>query len=830
MEGYDDMIWRLFLIRGNILKNKLTSLITILSIVIGIGTAVSIQVAIDNAKAAFNKFVNETISNSDIILTTASSMPEKIEYDILYNNNNIETLLKKISFPAYISLSDKRNWSINIVGMDLKNQYNLKSINILDGNLPQHGEVLLVDSGNDSNIYPGDYIDLKSRNGLVKVKVSGIIKLSGCGLINGGNVAITALKFAQELYGDDYLSEIDVILKNKSNVIKEKENIENIIGNKLIATLPEEKTDYYLNSLQGLFLGLNVFSILALCIGGFIIYNTISAMVLKSSREIAILKSYGASSIKIFNYILVLGITYTLIGLIFGILLGMLLASGMLKLITLSVSGEAVNVSYSGFPMVKILLTCAAGVLISLFACIIPAIRALKITVVEGLSVNAYRNKMSYKLITTLFALNASIVLILSFLNFQQPQYKIILMILSATGCFLIILLMIRPLGLILSNLLKKINPLNSQIIRFELTNNILRIGSTIFMLVICISMSICLSGFIIGITDSISSWGSSLYEGDFMVYPKINAGEDLIDRLKNENGVAEVSSTYSIETFVFDTKVKIMGIDPKQTKILLTEVKGENVSLINNPNSAFVSNIMRKRYGLKLSDKIYLPSGSGSRIYEIIGFTDTIDYDGLMIIINNSEFKKLYSTIRFESMSLYLDQQTVDKTDFLDELNTKYKEEASIFDIRIFADMYTSSVNNLFVIFYAVICLTFLITMLVIINSMILNVHEKRYRLAILKSIGMKRIQMVTFMMTVGSIYGLIAFSVGSILGEILNFNLLEIIKITVGLQLAFHIDYTGAVIFGLFCIILTAIASIIPGLVSYRVNVIENIRRGEE
>jgi ABC-type lipoprotein release transport system permease subunit len=135
----------LMLIRKRLFKNKIRSLLTILAITIGIATIVSIQISIANAKKEFVRFVNEKVSNADIIVNTPSSLPVEINQNILKKDKNVELVLPRLEVTSFIKSDDeKEKWFVDLVGIDLFSESKAASMKILSGQKPKKGEALLV--------------------------------------------------------------------------------------------------------------------------------------------------------------------------------------------------------------------------------------------------------------------------------------------------------------------------------------------------------------------------------------------------------------------------------------------------------------------------------------------------------------------------------------------------------------------------------------------------------------------------------------------------------------------------------------------------------------
>jgi putative ABC transport system permease protein len=128
---------------------------------------------------------------------------------------------------------------------------------------------------------------------------------------------------------------------------------------------------------------LSTLGILALLISGFLIINTISAILNQQIRQIGIMKAIGARTRQIMGLYVVLVAAFGLLALLIAVPLGMAGAYGL----TLFVASQ-LNVTLEGFrpPLSIIALQCVAAILIPIVAAALPIRAAARITVREALS------------------------------------------------------------------------------------------------------------------------------------------------------------------------------------------------------------------------------------------------------------------------------------------------------------------------------------------------------------------------------------------------------------------------------------------------------------
>ena len=143
----------------------------------------------------------------------------------------------------------------------------------------------------------------------------------------------------------------------------------------------EDLRDLVRSMINGLMTRLWLILIMALIIAGFAIINTLTMSVIEQTRHLGMLRVVGMSRLQVFRMFLFQAMVLSLLALLPGTLVGVLLA----YLITVSFGGVA---EYSlTFAVHPLLLLCyvASGVLLSLVAAALPAIRAGRLKPLEAI-------------------------------------------------------------------------------------------------------------------------------------------------------------------------------------------------------------------------------------------------------------------------------------------------------------------------------------------------------------------------------------------------------------------------------------------------------------
>lgn len=129
-------------------------------------------------------------------------------------------------------------------------------------------------------------------------------------------------------------------------------------------------------------LNLTALSLLALVVGMFLIYNTVSFSVVQRRPLFGILRSLGVTGDQLLRLILTEAAVLSLIGSLLGLVLGVVLGQGMVRLVTQTINDLyfVLNVQDVTIPAVSLVRGLILGVLAALAASALPAWEAMQTT------------------------------------------------------------------------------------------------------------------------------------------------------------------------------------------------------------------------------------------------------------------------------------------------------------------------------------------------------------------------------------------------------------------------------------------------------------------
>ena len=266
-------------------------------------------------------------------------------------------------------------------------------IEVTDGKLPDapYQVALDVDTADKAGYDVGDRFDLVTPGEppTIEVELTGLVEFgSGSGL-NGATLTLFDAGFMQDQFfdGQDVYSSISLNAADGVSQTELRDAAQEVLPKDVIARTGDEYVEQNKESLEEImgFLQtfLLVFAGVSLVVGIFMIINTFSILVAQRSRELALLRTLGASRPQITVSVILEAFAVGLIGSTLGLGVGYLLARGLAAvfgLLGLDLSRASFVIEWP-----TILWSYVVGVGVTVVAAYLPARRASRIPPIQAL-------------------------------------------------------------------------------------------------------------------------------------------------------------------------------------------------------------------------------------------------------------------------------------------------------------------------------------------------------------------------------------------------------------------------------------------------------------
>jgi putative ABC transport system permease protein len=382
---------------------KLRSVLTAIAIVLGVAMMSGAYVLTDTIDKAFDTIFVESYAGTDVVVTGKSAdfsfegesaqappIPESTlervrNVDgVAVATGSVQDFQTKLLRPDGEAIETGGAPSFAF-GIDTSSEYaRFNPLNLVEGRWPSGSSEVAVDEGvaNDEDLKLGDRIGVAAVGPAQQFQIVGIAKYGDLSTLGGATFAILDIPTAQALLNKrGRLDSIQAAAEEGLMPDQLTQRIRAELGSGVTVRTGVEQADeesgeiatfttiirYFLLSFAGI----------ALFVGAFVIFNTLSITVAQRTREFATLRTIGASRRQILTSViieaLVIGFTASVIGLFSG--LG--LAVGLSELF------KALNLDLpqteTVFATRTIVVSLLVGTLVTLVAGLFPALRATRV-------------------------------------------------------------------------------------------------------------------------------------------------------------------------------------------------------------------------------------------------------------------------------------------------------------------------------------------------------------------------------------------------------------------------------------------------------------------
>ena len=798
------------------------TLLTVLSVALGIAVVLAIELASDAAAGSFRSSMETLAGEADYEVTAVGGVDEQ-----LYAR--LATLPLPISVRPRIedhAVLMETKQTLPLIGVDLV-AHALDATTTTTPLADSQGELILASA---SGRKAGDQVTLRVNDHDYRLTVRAIVP-------SETSFAVVDIEVAQRLLNRP--GRVDRLLVDAPEALEP--DLQRALPPGLTLAPFGARTEENRKMLVGFRSNLIILSYIALVVGAFLIYNTISVSVVRRRSEIGILRALGMTRSTVLTMFLAEAAIFGVAGTALGVPLGRVMAESAVGAIgatvqNLYVSSQPGIIALSLAASFKAIL---AGLLVTLAAAWAPAREAAAIPPVEAMA----RGRKDYDTGVRQYrdlAIAAGCAL-LSLLASQMPAigrrplfgyFSAALLVLSAalaTPAF------VHAAMGVTRKLLGVTGLLASQSLDATLRRTAVLIAALITAVAMLVSVGIMVGSF----RETVIQWIDSQLKADIFLRPAVPASADRFPTLSV--GIAERIAALPMVDMVDQFRaypIRFRGLPVtlgsgdanlvrRRGAFNLLEGDPEKAyQAMINSDAAIVSEPFVSKHNVHLGDTIQLPLGEQIHPIRVVGvYTDYSNERGY-IILHRARLLRYLPDPAPSNLAVYLKPGTpvvtaqraietaLGDSRVLVLPNQTLRREAIIIFDRTFAITYAL---ELVAVFVAVVGVA---------GALLALVIDRRRELSLLRFLGAARGQIRRLILCEAGLIGLLAVIGGTVLGGVLSLVLVFVInKQSFGWSIQFHIPI--AILLGALTIIFSAtlLAGLYPARVALALNPIEVI-----
>ncbi len=585
-------------------------------------------------------------------------------------------------------------------------------------------------------------------------------------------------------------------------------------------------------------------SLLALLVGAFLIYNTMSFVVVQQRPLIGTLRTLGVTRRQVFRGILGQAMIIGAIGTAAGLALGIGLGPGLTRLVTRTINDIYFTLTVRQLSLDPFILAkgIILGVVATLAAALMPAHEATSVTPRQALTRSQLESKVSHGLLGAAFA---GVVMLalgggITLWSGKSMVFGFIALFAVIFGCALLTPLatmgsitLLRPL---VGRWFGVLGQLSSRAVTAALSRTAVAIAALMVAIAAIVSIGLMIASFRIAVVD----WLQNVLRADMYISlpgPRSAAPVSTIDpelarRLAKAPGVAAVSTGRWLEIELQNSLIKLIVYAMVPNSYAAFRFKEGDPARIwpafEHGGAVLISEAYAYHHGLHPGATLRLRTDQGMRDFPIAGVYYEYSSDQGVIAMSRRTFERYWNDRRLTSLGIYA-APGVDDTQLRATVQRLIEPEQAlvISSSRSIREASMKIFDRSFAITEVLRLLAALIAFVGIVSALMALQLERTRELGVLRAIGVTPRQLWRLVMVetglMGLIAGLLALPVGTATAALL---VLVLNQRSFGWALDLHI--APAILFQdlALAIVAALLAGIYPALKMARTSPAEALR----
>lgn len=674
----------------------------------------------------------------------------------------------------------------------------------------------------------GDSLRVDIQGGVHRFRIVGIAESKGFFTDDGqSNVIIVPRHIIASIFGvRGRVSMIYIKAKDPNDTIQLFEDLKTEMKRRFVReTVSREDIR---NWSQDIAVPFQVMLILTLAMSIFIIFTCFQVITMERLPVIGTFRSIGATRRTTDLVLLAESILYGVVGGLIGCLLGVGVAYFMTRLSTFGwLSQVRIELQFGTDLWLK---SFFLAVILSCGSSLIPIIRVSKLPV-KDVILNTIKHARGRPVLRIILGA----VFLITGLTVPYFIPAAAALIVDSACIILILIATVLLVPLVTANLARVLQWLYRLIFgnvgilaaknlkdNKNLLHNIslLAIGISSLYMINTISSSVLLS--------LANLYRDARYDAQVWVWPMDRSLEMKIRTVPGVTETYGIYGAYGVRIPEFDDEIDIMhGVNKEKFgsywDIKTTGNRDELFAQLDTGRFIILSYTLQKRLDVDVGDRMLLDFDHREQEYEIVGFFNTLMWNGNYALIGE-RFLKLDTGRRYFS-DLYV--KTTDSPDkVIEAIRKKFaRRRPWVMTMKEMEKSDRESNEDMFLILKGFSMMTLLIGVIGILNNYLLSFIERKRSLALLRSVGMSKAQGLTMLFLEALSGGIVGGASGLGTGLLI---MLIVPALFEAMRLPTIVFYSSSI--GLLLMVagigISLVASIFPALKSSKLNIIEAIR----
>ena len=830
-------------------RHRLRTLLTFLGITLGVGVIVAIAVVNRSLTGSFQSTIEKIAGKAVLQVSNGESGIIESAFPVIRDTAGVQDAAAAVE--GFLPVRGAEKERLYLYGVDLLTDTAIREHRFVGAksdvdqaldfiSLPD--SIALTESfSRRLNLPLGTKIALTTSRGKQDYTVRALLREEGMAKVFGGNLALMDLPVAQQALGKEgKLDIVDLTVEEGEKIEAVKERLVQRLQGAAEVERPRKRGEQIELLLTSFRVGLFFVSLIALFVGFFLIYNTVSVSVIQRKREIGTLRCLGMKRGELLRWIVVEALILALIGSLTGSFFGWLLAQLALVAVGETVGNlfSLVDLGPGIFTLRELGLALGSGLAVAVLAALHPALEAIRVSPLENARQTAwspsFRGKKSWATRLGLFCLVASPVILFlpSPLRGPVQQFSV-----GVIGMLVFLLGLAFLCPLIINYGVKWFwqwalrlpgsSWIEARLASDSLRRNPVRSGITVATLVISLAAIFTIAAFVNSVRGSLLAWVDQMVTADLIVSSgartagprNVPLKEDPLSGLRAVPGVKIVDlyrlirSNYQGQPIVIESfsaresaKVRTLPMASGDGARALREM-GEGKGVI-------ISESFQSKFGKGADDTIELTTPSGRIGFRILAVYVDYSSDVGSVLIDRALYKQYWRDELVDAFDLWLDAGA-DQQAVISNIKEQYGEPYQLF-ISTHSELRKAVVHIMeqsFVVNYAVEIVAVVVAIFSVINTLLASILDRTREIGVLRAIGATQAQVRRIVVLEAGWMGVLGGVLGLFAGTIMSYHhVVYNTKVLTGWTFQFYYPYDVAALSVVASVILCVIAGYGP------------------
>ena len=815
------------------------SLLTSIGITLGVAILFGVLVSNDTTNEGFKSLIEDFTGRADVIVTPTGSFDSTLPSSIAAKIENLPQVTAAVGrLPLRTSVKTPKVTEpedVRLVGIDLEGERKIRNFTLQSGRFfaPEAREITIpAKLASKLGLKLGAQMPAATPVGIQQLKIVGILKDMGAARVGEGGVGFTSIETARRL--DERGDEVRVVsvvledgVKVDSWIKKNKSKIGAGVDVENAATLAQG----FLSLLKGIQGAFTSFAGIALFVGAFLIYLTLTSSIIERTKVLGTLRALGATRGQIRRMVVREALVLGFVSSLFGLAVGLGIARGLLILIS-----KLFEVELKGLTIrpIAVAASVGIGVVVTLVSSLIPARKAGRLRPVEavrGPGPEAPRLSKSWIVGLVLIAAGFAVDVMTENAIAGAAGTGLTLL-----GAVLLTPLLLRPAAALLGVMTKRLARGGGDIAVLHLVKERSRSAYTLALIMVVMAMIFANGAVEASISGGVGKLLDRVYGADMIVHAnEVRFTPEVEGELRSIPQVKQVASVAFSSTFI-KRKPKgkegptfVLLIDPR-TYFQVESLDMSDASLAEaiaglKDGDILISKSLAEDSGKSGSDSIQLKTLQGNRDFKIAAI-----YGGLFgpdIIMGTESGDRYLGGARPSEFHLNLEQGVsiaAAKGAINRKLGSRYNLQFQT--LKEIKDEAKEQIGRFTNIFLAILLVAAIIGLLGLANTLAMSVAQRSRETGVLRAVGATKGQVARMVLTESTTLGLVAFALSIPLGLLLSLTAVREMGKAIGFPLDYVFPGQWIAIIAAFGLVASSLAALVPARRAARIQVVEALR----